>query len=131
MKTVIRFALQIGMALLAARSCVFAEAPLDRTPAKFRGRVNPYEKKAGARAAGEKLFQRECAECHGVGATGLRKAPPLTIVAVTNAPPGAIFWVLRNGSLYRGMPSFAHIPEPQKWQIVTYLRSLGNDRSTK
>jgi len=32
--------------------------------------------------------------------------------------------VLRNGSLRHGMPSFAHLPEQQRWQIVTYLKSL-------
>jgi mono/diheme cytochrome c family protein len=43
---------------------------------------------------------------------------------VRQAPPGAIFWVLRNGALWRGMPSFSHLPEQQRWQIVTYLKSL-------
>ena len=40
------------------------------------------------------------------------------------ASPGALFWVLRNGSLKRGMLSFAHLPEAQRWQIITYLKTL-------
>jgi len=27
--------------------------------------------------------------------------------------------------LHRGMPSFAHLPEPQRWQIITFLREAG------
>ena len=40
------------------------------------------------------------------------------------ASAGALFWILKNGSLRHGMPSFAHLPEPERWQIITYLRSL-------
>jgi hypothetical protein len=39
-----------------------------------------------------------------------------------DASPGTLFWVLRNGSLRRGMPSFAHLPEPARWQIITFLQ---------
>jgi len=54
----------------------------------------------------------------------MKKAPPLNQADVQAAPAGALFWVLRNGSLKRGMPSFAHLPEAQRWQIVTYLKTL-------
>jgi hypothetical protein len=49
------------------------------------------------------------------------RAPPLNQADVSKAAPGALFWVLRNGSLYRGMPPFAHLPKPQRWQIITFL----------
>jgi len=52
------------------------------------------------------------------------KAPPLNQAEVREASPGALFWVLRNGSLKRGMPSFAHLPDAQRWQIITYLKTL-------
>ncbi|HEV2198171.1 MAG TPA: c-type cytochrome [Bryobacteraceae bacterium] len=126
MKTVLL--LGTGLVLLATRTLAGGEAPLELAPPKARGMTNPFAGQERARRAGEKLFRRECAECHGVDAAGGGKAPPLKVPVVTNAPPGAIFWVLRNGSLYRGMPSFAHIPEPQRWQIVTYLRSLAAAR---
>jgi mono/diheme cytochrome c family protein len=50
--------------------------------------------------------------------------PALVSPAVRSAPAGVIFWLLRNGSLRRGMPSFSHLPEQQRWQIVTYLKTL-------
>jgi mono/diheme cytochrome c family protein len=125
MKSLIRVILQTALILIANCAFAQAEAPIDRAPAKAAQRTNPYASDQRARTAGEKLFRRECADCHGENAAGLRKAPPLNLPVVTNAPPGAIFWVLRNGSIYDGMPSFAHLPEPQRWQIVTYLQSLG------
>jgi len=40
-------------------------------------------------------------------------------------------WVLKNGSIYQGMPSFAHLPEPQRWEIITFLRSLNAPALTR
>jgi hypothetical protein len=54
---------------------------------------------------------------------GIAKAPPLASIEVRKASPAALFRVLRNGSVKRGIPSFAHLPEPQRWQIVTCLQT--------
>jgi mono/diheme cytochrome c family protein len=95
---------------------------VQQAPPKMATISNPLEGNVDARRAGAKLYARECASCHGQRRSGLGKAPPLDTPEVYNAAPGALFWVLRNGSLRRGMPSFAHLPEPQRWQIVTYLK---------
>ena len=80
---------------------------------------NPFEGQELARSAGAKLYQHECSACHSSG-----RAPRLlNSSAVKDATPGALFWVIRNGSLRRGMPSFAHLPDEQRWQIVTFLKS--------
>lgn len=84
---------------------------------------NPMESDQRAPRAGAKLYTRECAACHGVNREGQRNAPPLDRPDVQQAAAGTLFWVLRNGSVQRGMPSFAHLPEAQRWQIVTYLRN--------
>ena len=97
---------------------------VQQAPVKAATRSNPVEGQQRAQLAGFKLFARECAACHGADGRGIGKAPPLTQADVQKAPPGALFWVLRNGSLKRGMPSFAHLPEPQRWQIVTYVKTL-------
>src|SRR5260370_30791148 len=86
------------------------------------GMRNPVQGDGRAQRAGARLYERECAACHGLKRQGTGKAPSLNRPDVTGAVPGALFWVLRNGSLHRGMPSFAHLPEPQRWQIVTFLR---------
>ncbi|HTS51094.1 MAG TPA: c-type cytochrome [Bryobacteraceae bacterium] len=114
----------IGIAILAAAAA--AQSPVQMAPAKFANRTNPYEGSETASMAGAKLFARECAACHGANGEGLEKAPSLRRPEVSNATPGALFWVLENGSLRNGMPSFAHLPAPQRWQIVTFLRTLSS-----
>lgn len=111
-------------ALALVSSSAHAESPIHHAPTQAAALANPLEGSEQAQRAGAKLFARECAACHGLDGTGGGKAPALNRPEVSNAPPGTLFWVLRNGSLYRGMPSFAHLPEPQRWQIVTYLRTL-------
>jgi mono/diheme cytochrome c family protein len=116
----------IGAALLCVSGFGERHGTLvQQAPPKFAQLRNPYEGDQAAVEAGRKLFDRECAACHGKTARGLGKAPPLVLPDVYRATPGALFWVLRNGSLKRGMPSYAHLPEQQRWQIVSYLKSLG------
>ena len=76
-------------------------------------------------AAGAKLFEQHCAQCHGAKAEGGKRAPSLVSPEVRKATPGALFWILTNGVVRHGMPVWSKLPEPQRWQIVTYLRSLG------
>jgi mono/diheme cytochrome c family protein len=114
------FLLSLGNPLSGAASDL-----LSRAPEKFAGITNPDGDDDRAVRAGAKLYNRECASCHGErhGERGIGKAPRLDSQYVKGAAPGALFWVLRNGSLRRGMPSFAHLPEAQRWQIIAYLKS--------
>ena len=84
---------------------------------------NPYGGDEKASRAGAKLYRQECASCHGQNRQGLEKAPPLNVAPVVKASPGVLFRILTNGSLRRGMPSFAHLPEARRWQLITYLQS--------
>jgi len=43
---------------------------------------------------------------------------------VQQATPGTLFWILTNGVVRRGMPVWSKLPEPERWQIVTFLQSL-------
>jgi mono/diheme cytochrome c family protein len=96
-----------------------------QAPPKTSTLSNPLEGRERAQRAGAKLFGRECASCHGPnGEGGITKAPPLNRPEVFEAAPGVLFWVLRNGSLLQGMPTFAHLPDAQRWQIVTYLQTF-------
>lgn len=98
---------------------------MDEVPAKARARHNPLEGNMGAMGAGKKLFADHCAECHGKDANGTRRAPNLRVKQVQQASPGALFWVISNGVVRRGMPVWSKLPEPERWQIVTFLMSLG------
>jgi mono/diheme cytochrome c family protein len=96
----------------------------DKVPDKFRARTNPLNDDAEAAAAGAKLFQHDCASCHGADATGRGSRPSLKSDRVHNATDGELDWLLRNGSMARGMPSWSRLPEAERWQIVRYLRTL-------
>jgi mono/diheme cytochrome c family protein len=97
---------------------------LQQAPEKEADRANPYDRQDAAARAGYKLFRKECSGCHGSSGRGTGRAPVLASSAIRQASDGQIFWVLRNGSLKHGMPSFSHLPEQQRWQIITYLKTL-------
>jgi mono/diheme cytochrome c family protein len=109
--------------ILLSVAALLAGDLVQQAPAKAASMKNPFEGDEQARQAGAKLFERECAACHGANREGHGNVPALNRTEVTSAPPGALFWVLRNGSLRHGMPSFAHLPEPQRWQIITFLQA--------
>ncbi len=93
-------------------------------PAAAARLQNPYRGDAKAVLAGKKLFRHHCASCHGNNAEGQGKAPPLRSGAVRQAPDGVLFWFLKKGNLRAGMPSWSGLPPQQRWQIVSFLKSL-------
>jgi len=95
-----------------------------KVPDKARGRQNPFAGEPTAVAAGAKLFRQNCASCHGDDATGLSNRPSLHSERVRAASPGELEWLLKNGSMKNGMPSWSRLPEQQRWQIVAFLKSL-------
>jgi len=116
--------------LLSAQSPDFAPtkndvyAELTKAPRKAAARLNPLTDDPDAVAAGAKLFRQHCAECHGEMAEGGKKAPSLLTPEVQQATPGTLFWLLTNGVVRRGMPVWSKLPEPQRWQLVSYIKSL-------
>jgi mono/diheme cytochrome c family protein len=99
---------------------------LKKVPADFHSRTNPVANDADAIAGGKKLFDNNCAKCHGDDALGIGKRPSLRSERVQKeATEGDIAWLLKNGNLGKGMPNWSTIPEPSRWQIVAYVKSLG------
>ena len=95
-----------------------------KVPDKARAKQNPFASESTAVAAGAKLYRQNCASCHGDDATGLSNRPSLHSERVRAASPGELEWLLKNGSMRNGMPSWSRLPEQQRWQIVSYLKSL-------
>ena len=104
-------------------------AALAEAPVQARTRTNPFAGKPEEERAGGKLYEQHCAECHGAKAGGTRKAPSLLREEVRSASPGALFWILTNGVVRRGMPVWSKLPEPERWQIVTFLQGLGGHQA--
>lgn len=78
-------------------------------------------------SAGAKLYGLHCAECHGQtgeGGQGSKKGPSLRVDEVQQSSAGTLSWVLSNGVVRRGMPVWSKLPEPQRWQLVSFIKSL-------
>ncbi len=99
-------------------------ADINRAPAKAAARTNPYAGNAEALAAGKKIYERRCGNCHGPEGRGNSKAPNLRDPAIQGAPAGSLFWLLKNGDIGDGMPAWSSLPDQQLWQLVTFLQTL-------
>jgi len=102
-----------------------AFAELAKVPERYRLKENPLSHDSEAPAAGAVLFEEHCEECHGRGALGGRRAPNLRAPEVQAAEPGSLFYILSNGVVRKGMPVWSKLPDPQRWQLVSYIKSLG------
>jgi mono/diheme cytochrome c family protein len=121
------FVVAAAAILLCSSSLLVAEADgkwLARVPDEDRGRVNPFAGQAKAGAAGKVIFDENCARCHGADANGIHNRPSLRSERVRHATDGQLAWMLRNGNPYKGMPPWNSLPEQQRWQVITYLRTL-------
>jgi len=116
------------LTFILGASLLFAAAGdglwMTKVPDKQRSRDNPFDGRADAIAAGAKLFRQNCATCHGGEATGMENRPSLHSERIRAATPGELEWLLKNGSMKNGMPSWSRLPEQQRWQIVAFLKSL-------
>lgn len=99
-------------------------------PAAEKTRKNPVAAGAAAVAQGKQVAQLNCVACHGTGGKGDGAAAPAlnpkpadwTSSTVQAESDGELFWKISTG---RGaMPPWKHLPEPERWAIVHYIRSL-------
>jgi mono/diheme cytochrome c family protein len=122
-----RFSLTL-LPLLLSAAVAFGAADgswLKNVPARDHEKTNPYRDQADAIAAGRRVFVDRCSHCHGENAEGTKKRPPLKSERVQHqASEGDLHWLLVNGNMRKGMPSWAELPDPQLWQVITYVKSL-------
>ncbi len=90
---------------------------------------NPYEGQATAEAAGKRLYGMNCARCHGRNAEGSENIPALLDGKIETVTPGELFWFVTQGEPKNGMPAWAKLPEQQRWQIVSYVKALGQSQT--
>jgi cytochrome c oxidase cbb3-type subunit 3 len=94
--------------------------------AKFR-----YDENAYAQSQGQQLFtDMNCGTCHASKGGGDIGPPLLDDLWIYGSAPQQIYASIVEGRP-NGMPSFrGKIAEPQLWQLVAYVRSLGGLVST-
>jgi high-affinity iron transporter len=128
-----RTSLLVILACAAAPVAVTAQqrSTAPSAAAKLR---NPVPANAASIAAGKKLYDAQCASCHGASGKGdgkggeLLKPKPsdLTDAAWTHgSSDGEIFTVIRSGVKQTGMSAFgSRITTQEIWNLVNYVRSL-------
>lgn len=113
------YAVPSGMPTAHAQKTSFHNAPASTQTSK-----NPYAGQAKAIDDGKILFAQSCASCHGPAGTGMGNVPSLASGPTQSAPDGAIFWYITKGDIDNGMPSWKSLSERQRWQLVSYVKSL-------
>lgn len=123
---------RISLAVVALVVCLAAAdgSWLRHVPQNDHNRVNPLSGQPEAVAAGRKLFMDHCAKCHGETGLGDGKHPSLRTARIQEqVTEGDIAWLLKNGNLAKGMPAWSGVPEPSRWQIIAFVKSLGRDEA--
>ena len=111
--------LNFSASMLIAQDANFHNAPASSHQSK-----NPYAGQPAAAAAGSRLYATNCGGCHGTRGRGTGNIPRLSEGPTQSASDGEVFWFITTGAVDKGMPSWASLPARQRWQIVTYLKSL-------
>jgi mono/diheme cytochrome c family protein len=113
------------MALCTSLALAATGTWLDHVPPKDHARINPLAGRPESAPAGALLYRDHCLQCHRADAAGDgKKKPSLKTDRIRTATDGDLEWFLRQGNLAHGMPSWSSLPEAQRWQLITYLRSL-------
>ena len=115
-----------GMAVAAFQ---VSHAALPGTIDSMAAIPNPHPVSPASLANGRKYYQINCAVCHGDAGIGDGAATRYGMPGINLATDvtkgrsdGYIFGMIRNG---RGlMPPYNRIEEPDRWDVVNYLRAL-------
>jgi glucose/arabinose dehydrogenase/mono/diheme cytochrome c family protein len=114
-------------AFLLVSAALAQDSSFHGAPASAKELKNPYEGQQPPNA--KALFHLRCARCHGENGEGSGNIPPLKAERIRAVTPGEIFWFITKGDVNNGMPSWATLPKQQRWQIVTYVQTLGQPHS--
>ena len=133
MKAIFRI-LQVSLAMFVIAAVLpVSQSPgpepnFHNAPASAKELKNPYEGQPAPR--------------QGVVPSALRPLPrrewrrlgeysPLKAERIKAVTPGEIFWFITKGDVPNGMPSWATLPKQQRWQIVSYVQTLGQPQRSQ
>jgi glucose/arabinose dehydrogenase len=130
MATVMRSTTLLLSLLIMAPHLLHAQGTsFHNAPASAAAEKNPLSGQASALSAGKTSYASHCAACHGVSGEGTGNVPPLAHGALQGVPDGAIFWYITQGGLENGMPSWAALPAEERWQLVSFIKSMSSSKS--
>jgi mono/diheme cytochrome c family protein len=120
--------------VMAFSSSLAAAAGSDWIIPERKSKVkNPVASDAASLAAGEQVYMKECAICHGETGKGdgpgakENKVLPLDFAdpKIASQADGALFWKITVGR--KPMPAFKKLlTDTQRWQVVNYMKKLIN-----
>jgi glucose/arabinose dehydrogenase len=111
---------------LVATASSHADDSFHNAPASAKALKNPYSGQPQAADAGGKFYASTCAKCHGKSGQGTGNIPALADGPTQSASDGELFWFIAKGDINNGMPSWKALPSRQRWQIVSFLKTLPN-----
>ena len=133
------YALVLGGAIPMATSA--APLPFERAMAQLAlrasvknsiGLTNPRPRDETNLMAGARVYQRNCAVCHGLSeaaptaiANGMFPDPPqffTTRGMMTDDPQGETYWKVTHGIRLSGMPGFERtLSDAERWQVTLVI----------
>ena len=122
-----RFVVLIAITFLVLLLLAVSQAQnpsFHNAPASTKELKNPVSAQPQAAVAGGKLFAKTCASCHGANGQGTGNIPAVAKGPSQSATDGELFWFITKGDISNGMPSWKALPKQQRWQIVTFLKTL-------
>lgn len=119
-------AVAAALLVLAVGQAVLAQGEV---PPPYAGLKNPFAwSDAAAQASGKQVYQQSCLGCHGVTGNGVASADfsARDYPQRLESRPDFYFWIVSEGRMGGGMPAYkATLTEQQRWQVLTYIWSLG------
>ena len=120
------------LAAVCATTTIMAQtAGFHGAPPSASKMKNPYAGQSRASDAGGKLYAETCSKCHGQRGQGTGNIPALSTGPAQTVSDGEIFWFITKGDIANGMPSWKALPAQQRWQVVSFLRTLPNASKTQ
>jgi mono/diheme cytochrome c family protein len=101
---------------------------------------NPVAQNPRALEAGRAAYTGACSVCHGAngdgnGAFGQAIYPPATDLRAHDTQEktdAQLFWIIKNGLSFAGMPGFGNqFSDQDIWNLVTYTRSLASPNAAR
>ncbi len=131
-RTVARNSIATAVLLVFGAAACFFAAPTARAqnaafhnaPASAKATKNPDGRSPEAATAGAAVYQQKCALCHGPKAQGMANIPSLAKGPTQSVADGELFWFITNGDVPDGMPAWSSLSEKQRWDVVTYLKTI-------
>ena len=127
----LKWVLGLGLTALLVSVLATSVAAQEEPPSPYAGLKNPFPwGDSSAQAAGQSIYKQSCLGCHGAKGDG-QAAFNFSKPDYGNgleARPDFYFWVTSEGRLNKGMPPFkSSLSEEKRWQVLSYIRSLGKD----